>query len=112
MTIELGNITFDCDNAQTLATFYAELLGREVNPDASELFATVAGSPILMFLKVDDKTPGKNVIHLDLHAVDWQEEIARAVSIGAKHIGDFNEYGTEWATLADPEGNLFDIGRG
>ncbi|WP_324196673.1 VOC family protein [Nocardia cyriacigeorgica] len=34
----------------------------------------------------------------------------RAVSLGARHIADYDEYGIKWATLADPEGNLFDIG--
>jgi hypothetical protein len=29
--------------------------------------------------------------------------------LGAKHIGDFDEYGAKWSTLAAPEGNLFDI---
>jgi hypothetical protein len=32
------------------------------------------------------------------------------VRLGATKIGEFAEFGTEWATLADPEGNVFDIG--
>lgn len=115
MTLELGNITVDCHDAAALAGFYAELLGRAVDPEASEFFATVgttAGTtPILMFIHVGDKNPGKNVVHLDFHAPDWQAQAERAVALGAKRIGDFDEYGQQWTTLADPEGNLFDIGK-
>ena len=37
-------------------------------------------------------------------------EVARAVGLGAKQVADFAEYGAVWTTLADPEGNVFDIG--
>ncbi|WP_054816859.1 VOC family protein [Nocardia arizonensis] len=114
MSLTLGHITFDCTDAAALAQFWSELLGLPVDPDPSPGFATVGGTaattPTLMFIQVPDKTPGKNVIHLDLHSQQWREEVDRSVALGAKHIGDFDEYGTKWATLADPEGNLFDIG--
>lgn len=114
MALEIGHVTFDCDDAGALAEFWSGLLDQPVDPEASKHFATVgrgAGmSPVLMFIAVPDKSPGKNVIHLDLHTAEWREQIDRAVSLGAKHIGDFDEYGAKWATLADPEGNLFDIG--
>ncbi|MFE7798281.1 VOC family protein [Nocardia sp. NPDC057440] len=114
MTLTLGHITFDCHDAAALAAFWSELLGKPVDPEANAQFATVGRgsglSPVLMFIQVPDKTPGKNVIHLDLHAADWREQIDRAIDLGAKHIGDFDEFGAKWATLADPEGNLFDIG--
>jgi len=116
---ELGiaHVTFDCGgNATELAGFYAGLLRREVDEGASPFFATVGRSagaaPVLMFIRVPDRTPGKNSVHLDLHTPDLAGEVARAVSLGAKHVGDFDEYGAVWTTLADPEGNLFDIGRG
>ncbi|GGN89679.1 VOC family protein [Nocardia rhizosphaerihabitans] len=116
MTLALGNVTFDCQNsADALAEFYAQLLDRPVDPEASAYFATVGqtsgASPVLMFIQVPDKTPGKNVVHLDFHSVQWRDYVERAISLGAKHIGDFDEYGQQWVTLADPEGNLFDIGK-
>ncbi|MFD6155770.1 VOC family protein [Nocardia sp. NPDC060256] len=114
MTLSLAHITIDSNDAAALAGFWSELLDQPVDEGASAQFATVgraAGqSPVLMFIQVPDKTPGKNVIHLDLHAEDWHQHIERAVSLGAKRIGDFDEYGAQWTTLADPEGNLFDIG--
>ena len=113
--LTLGNVTVDCAHAADLASFYAALLDRPVDPDGSEYFATIGRAegarPVLMFIKVPDRTPGKNSVHLDLHAPDVPEQVARAVGLGAKHVADFAEYGATWTTLADPEGNLFDIGR-
>ncbi|MBF6438099.1 VOC family protein [Nocardia cyriacigeorgica] len=114
MTLSIANVTIDCHDPGKLADFYAQLLGHPVDPDASEFYSTVGRSSgmttPLMFIRVPDKTPGKNVVHLDLATRQWREEIERAVSLGARHIADYDEYGIKWATLADPEGNLFDIG--
>jgi len=46
------------------------------------------------------------------HSPDWSAEADRVVALWAKRLGDFDEFGTQWATLMDPEGNEFDIGRG
>lgn len=113
MAPTLECITFDCANAAALADFYARLLDVPVDAEASEFYASIGRSgghsPGLMFLKVPERTPGKNVVHLDLMAADLPAEVERAVALGAKHIGDFHEVGIRWSTLADPEGNLFDI---
>ncbi|MEO3863328.1 VOC family protein [Acrocarpospora sp. B8E8] len=112
--LAIGNVTADCAHAADLAGFYAALLDRPVDAGATEFFATVGresgAQPVLMFIKVPERTPGKNSVHLDLHAPDVAAEVARAISLGAKHVADFAEYGMVWTTLADPEGNLFDIG--
>jgi hypothetical protein len=112
--IAIAHVTVDCHNAAELARFYAALLDRGVDSGATGFFATVgreAGAhPVLMFIKVPDRTPGKNSVHLDLHTADVAGEVARAISLGAKHVADFAEYGAVWTTLEDPEGNLFDIG--
>lgn len=110
MTLELAHVTIDSENAAALAGFYAELLGRTVDPEASEYFATVGGAPVLMFIKVPDKTPGKNSVHLDLHTPERRAQVERALALGAKQLGEYDEYGARWTTLSDPEGNLFDIG--
>ncbi|WP_040788014.1 VOC family protein [Nocardia paucivorans] len=113
MAPTLECITFDCANAAALADFYAELLDMPVDEGANEFYASIGRSnghgPGLMFLQVPERTPGKNAVHLDLAAADLPAEVERAVALGAKHIGDFHEFGIRWSTLADPEGNLFDI---
>jgi len=115
-TLTIANVTVDCTHAADLAEFYAALLGRTVDAGASEFFATVGretgARPVLMFAKVPDPTPGKNRVHLDLHTPDGAAEVSRAVGLGAKHVADVAAYGAVWTTLADPEGNLFDIGDG
>jgi hypothetical protein len=114
--LSIAHVTVDSRNAAELAGFYSALLDRPVDPEGSEFFATVGrsagASPVLMFIQVPDRTPGKNSIHLDLHTADLAGQVARAVGLGAKHVADFAEYGAVWTTLADPEGNLFDIGTG
>ena len=42
---------------------------------------------------------------------DLLADVERAVSLGAHKLASFDEYGIEWTTLKDPEGNVFDIGR-
>lgn len=117
MSLKLAAITFDCHDAAALASFWSELLGVPVDANASPQLATIGTEhsikgPALFFLQVPDKTPGKNVVHLDLTAKDWTDQVDRAVGLGAKRIGDFDESGFTWTTLADPEGNLFDIALG
>ncbi|MFD9664308.1 VOC family protein [Rhodococcus sp. NPDC059968] len=112
MTLSFGNITIDSIDAAKLAAFWSALLGRPVAPGADENIASIGpadASPSLTFLKVPDKGTGKNTMHIDLVAEDLTAQIARAVDLGAEHVNDFDEYGAKWATLSDPEGNLFDI---
>ncbi|GAA0452117.1 glyoxalase [Paractinoplanes deccanensis] len=112
--LDIAHVTVDCTHAADLADFYAALLDRPVDEGSSPYFATVGRSegarPVLMFIQVHDPTPGKNRVHLDLHTPDVPAGVARAIALGAKHVADFDEYGAVWTTLADPEGNLFDIG--
>ena len=112
--LDIAHVTVDCADAAALAAFYGALLDRPVDPDATAYFATVGRStgarPVLMFIQVPDRTPGKNSVHLDLQTADLPGAVARAVGLGAKQVADFAEYGVVWTTLSDPEGNLFDIG--
>lgn len=118
MPVILEQIVFDSADAQRLARFYAQVLEREVDPGGNEYFATVGKSgsaplhPVLMFIQVPEGKVGKNRLHVDLVSPDRAADIQRAIDAGAKHVADFAEYGTAWTTLADPEGNLFDIGDG
>ncbi len=115
MAMSLAAVTFACDDAATLALFWADLLETTVDPGGSHDIATIGrdteSSPTLMFLRVPDRTPGKGSLHLDLHTENGPEQVDRAVARGATRLRDFHEYGVEWTTLADPEGNLFDIAR-
>lgn len=118
MPASLAHVTVDSSHAADLASFYAEILGRPVDSDANEFFATIGKTgddplPVtMMFVQVPEPRSGKNRIHADFHSATWRTEAERAIAAGATRVGDFDEYGVKWTTLADPEGNLFDIGSG
>lgn len=112
MTIQLEQVTFDCADAAALAGFWAQVIGQPVDDGSDQYFATVgrqAPGPALMFLQVPDERAGKNRLHLDLATSDWAAEVERVVGLGARRMGEFDEHGVHWVTLADPEGNVFDL---
>jgi hypothetical protein len=113
--LKTAHIVFDCADAAQLASFWSRLLEVEVDEGANPYFATVGSrgperlSPAYMFLQVPEERAGKNRLHVDLVGPDLAAQVRRAIDLGARHVGDFDEYGTVWTTLADPEGNLFDV---
>jgi hypothetical protein len=114
-TLRLGQIVIDAADAAGIAGFWSQLLDRPLADGANQYFAVLPPAPdgsvpALMFLAVPEPRTGKNRLHLDLVSSDQPVEVERAVSLGATRIGDFEEYGTRWTTLADPDGNVFDIG--
>jgi hypothetical protein len=113
--LTLGQIVVDATDAAAVAGFWSRLLDRPVADGANPYFAVVPPAPdgsvpALMFLAVPEPRTGKIRLHLDLVSPDQPGQVERAVALGATRVGDFEEYGTRWTTLADPEGNLFDIG--
>jgi predicted enzyme related to lactoylglutathione lyase len=110
-----GQIVVDCVQADELAQFWSALVDRPVGEGSNQYFAIIPASedgsfPALMFLAVPEPRQGKNRLHVDLTSSDLAAAVERAVSLGATKVAEFNEYGTIWTTLADPEGNVFDIG--
>jgi predicted enzyme related to lactoylglutathione lyase len=115
MSLKVEMITFDCDDPDGLAEWWAKAVGGSVNPVAPGFFVTVARAdgPGLSFQKVDDPTPGKNKVHIDFFADDMEAEVKRVVELGATETGR-HEFGAEfqWVVLADPAGNAFCIAAG
>jgi predicted enzyme related to lactoylglutathione lyase len=112
MSITLEHVVFDCTNAAELAGFWAGVLKSTVDAEGNEFFATVnkgGDGAALMFIQVPEQRVGKNRLHVDLASTDWAAEVDRIVGLGAKRVGEFTEFGTHWITLADPEGNVFDL---
>jgi hypothetical protein len=100
----------DSVDAAQLGGFWSQLLERPLIDGANQFFAVIPpasdGSfPALMFLAVPEPRQGKNRQHLDLVSADPAGAVERAIALGATKISDFDEYGTQWTTLADPEGN-------
>ncbi|KUI43501.1 glyoxalase [Mycobacterium sp. IS-1590] len=113
MTLAVLNVTFDSTDPDRLAQWWARALGGQVNPMAPGFFVTVSqpGSAAgLGFQKVDDPTPGKNRLHLDLGADDMEAEVTRLVELGATEKGRHSMGDFGWVVLADPDGNEFCVG--
>lgn len=111
MTLTVGMITVDSTDPLPLARWWAEQTGGAVIAENDGYFVMVAantpGSPVLGFQKVDDPTPGKNRIHLDLTTTDLDSEVGRLVEAGATKLADHDLDGFCWVTLTDPDGNQF-----
>jgi len=113
MNLSVTALTFDCADASGLAHFWSGVLGLPVDPEPTDAFASIGQSaatqPSWMFIKVPEAKKAKNRVHVDLSSADWATDVERVLSLGATRIGDFEESGMRWVTLADPEGNEFDI---
>jgi hypothetical protein len=115
MSVSLFSVSLDCADAGKLADFWSQVLDRSVDEGGSVDFAAIgldgggSSGPVWMFHRVPEAKQAKNRVHLDFIAVAWQEEVQRVLGLGASHLGDVDEGGYRWATLADPEGNEFDI---
>ena len=113
MTLQLGNVTLDCENALTVAEFWSAALGRPVDADASSGFASIGsaeeGVPGWYFIQVPEGKTVKNRVHVDLRADDREAEVARLEGLGAKRLADHDEQGLRWTTMGDVEGNEFCI---
>jgi hypothetical protein len=113
MAITIYGTSFDAADATVVAAFWAEVLGRRVNPGATKESASLAvrdgtSDTLIMFHGVAEAKAVKNRLHLDLVTDDFDAELMRLRSLGAAELAAF----ANWTTLADPEGNEFDLIRG
>jgi len=118
MTIHVAAVTFDCSNALALAEFWSAVLDRPLDtngPEPSPFFARLVpgegdhAGPSMMFIQVPEPKAAKNRTHLDLGTDNREAEVKRLLDLGASRIHDKDEWGVQWTTLADPEGNEFCI---
>ena len=114
MNISAYAVVFDCGNAGKLAQFWSTVLGRPVDSDPSEEFASIGpgrggAAPSLVFTRVPEVKTVKNRVHLDLTVAALDDEVERVIAAGAREAGRFEEDGSRWVTLTDPDGNEFDL---
>ena len=113
MTLDIGMITVDTTDPRALATWWQQALGGEFAHEPDDAFVILrTAHGTLAFQKVEEPTPGKNRVHLDLEAGagERQAEVDRLVALGARIAARYDEgEGFGWVTLADPDGNLFDV---
>ncbi len=117
MSSTLFGLAYDARDAKAAATFWAAALGRTVAEGADSDKAVVeagdvaTSGPRIAFHKVAEGKTVKNRLHLDLITTDFGAELARLEGMGAKKLHEINA-GGHWVTLADPEGNEFDLIQG
>jgi Glyoxalase-like domain len=115
MAIEVLALSFDCADAARLAQFWADVLGRPVNPGATAESARIASvdvattGPLLSFHRVPEDKTVKNRLHLDLVTTRMAAETERLLGLGATRLWDVEKGDLRWTTFADPEGNEFDL---
>ena len=110
MTISVAMITVDTTDPLPIGRWWAKQTGGAVVEENDGWFVTVStgdGKPMLAFQKVDDPTPGKNRVHLDLVSPDREAEVSRLLAEGATLVARREMPGFEWVTLTDPDGNEF-----
>ena len=109
MSLPITNVAIDCAEPRTLAAFWSAATGYEphVVEDDFALLNGPAGSVSLMFNRVPEAKNGKNRVHIDLDAVNLEEEIARLIGLGARKLDEHRWEETRWVVMADPEGNEF-----
>lgn len=113
MSIAVAGITFDAHDAKAAATFWARALGRSVASGADEASATVEPDPAIPgsrigFRQVPEGKQVKNRVHFDLFTADFDAEVGRLTGLGATKLNEVST-GLHYVTLADPEGNEFDL---
>jgi hypothetical protein len=116
------NVTFDAKQPRILGRFWSEVTSYAIADERDDFVALRApdhrGVRQILFFRVDDPTPGKNRMHVDLAARDPDTEIRRLLSLGAQPVDPLRDgkpswregNGTKWVVLQDPEGNEFCIG--
>ncbi len=114
MRLRVGNITFDCDDVMRVASFWSAVLGRPIDENSSEMFASIGGAdgartePAWYFTKVPEPKQAKNRVHLDLTSPEPMV-VDELVALGATVVGEHEVPGGthRWAVMRDPEGNEF-----
>ena len=105
----IKSVTFDCDDALVVASFWAAALGTDLDEESTSERAFVEaagwGGPNMWFIRVPEPKTAKNRVHLDLRAPDGDiaGEVARLAALGATVV----RVGDELTVMQDPGGNEF-----
>jgi predicted enzyme related to lactoylglutathione lyase len=113
-SVAWAEVTIDCQDPQTLAAFWSELLavelGRPAFPGWARTRSTVPGGPFLNFQPVAEPKVGKSRLHLDVWTDDLQATAEWVCQHGGAYTGEVHA-DKAWtvAVMTDPEGTEFCI---
>lgn len=97
-------VCVDAFDPSGLAAWWQRLLGGDIEVDGDGDVGLRTGSIELLFLGVPEEKGGKNRLHFDLRATDFEAAVAAALESGARRADDVYQ-GPRWQVLRDPEGN-------
>jgi predicted enzyme related to lactoylglutathione lyase len=108
------HVVLDCREPEALAEFWAfalEYRVAHVEGAFVVLVPEMGPGPPFLLQRVTEAKAGKNRMHIDIPSDDVEATAERLVAYGATRLSPepLEELGTRWITLADPEGNEFDI---
>jgi len=108
----IGSIVIDCKKFDEMIAFWKAALSYELRDPPSEDWAILhdpmGSGPNISFQK-DPNGPGEIYwFHFDLYSSDPDGEVKRLLQLGATMRQPAKE-GSDYITLADPDGNPFDI---
>ena len=114
MSSSMFGVAFDARDAQAAASFWAAVLGRTVADGATSDNALIEADPAIpgpriSFHRVPEGKKVKNRMHFDVITTDFDAETDRLIGLGATKLNEVNGSFAHWVTLADPEGNEFDL---
>ena len=106
LTTFIRNITFDAEDPDRLATFWAAALDWERQ---GGFVVAPEGRPRLNFERVPEPKVVKNRVHLDVNVDDRGRHVARLIELGATKSHDVHDPDGDlsWTVMLDPEGNEF-----
>jgi len=113
MTCQLHALSFDANDPDRLARFWAGVLGWEMVEDPPDGLALLPSDDTgfrLEFFPTQAQRSGPNQMHFDLTSTsleDQQNTVARALELGGRHIDIGQGPDALHVVLADPEGNEF-----
>jgi predicted enzyme related to lactoylglutathione lyase len=108
----VNGLVIDGHDTFALARFWGAMFATEVESVANDgqyvdLMANDR-APLLRFQRVPERKQVKNRLHLDIDVDDVPAAMARVREIGGSIVQDVTqEFGYDFAIVADPEGNEF-----
>jgi catechol 2,3-dioxygenase-like lactoylglutathione lyase family enzyme len=105
MSVTLGSLVLKVSNVSRAGAFWSKALGYVPREGRPEFLDPATGNGLEIHLDEDDRT------HLDLwvdrETSNLETEVARLVSLGARHVEWRYPDDADFVVLADTEGNLF-----
>ena len=102
-------IVIDVSDLDRSMAFWTAITGQGFGPSFEPNFrrATFEHGPALVLQEVREVKSGKNRVHLDIEAPDFEEALRRVTSVGGRIVTRVdNEFGS-LVVCADPDGNEF-----